>query len=241
MEETMRDRRARRVAVFVALSLTTAGCHNPFGPGSKGKDFVLDSSPTPPPSPPASVSLSASSLAIGTPTSFVIDLGGIFVSPNTDCSGAIPVSGTGGGPLDLATSPTLWAGTAPSGTYECLGLAMSDIISFVSPVTAGPCTAGVLTQHDIYRIPENDFLDLDLNPIVSHGTNAAPVADAVVILFSTSPATAMARGFSPNQTYNLSKQIIVPTTATLYWDIMDTIIDEMGVCSVSAIAPIVSS
>jgi hypothetical protein len=234
----MRVRLAKRVAAFVVLSVTVAACHDPIGPGKDPK-FTLKGSSTPPPAPAVLTAASQGMPPIGTPTSFVINLGAVWLSPNTDCSAAVPLPGTGGGPLDLVTSPTMWAGTATAGTYDCLVIAMSDIISFVSPVTSGPCTAGVPTQHDIYRVPENDFLDLDLNPIVSHGTNASPVADGVFILFSVSPAAALARGFSPNQTYLMQKEIVVPTTATLYWDIANTIIDEMGFCSVNPFAPIV--
>ena len=95
---------------------------------------------------------------------------------------------------------------------------MSDAIGFKSGTTFGTCTADTQYWQDIYRDGESDWLDVDLNPIVGHGSDDTPVDDQVTTVITTDTTAVIARGFSTHQVIPLQSPLVVPGASTFYWN-----------------------
>lgn len=232
---------ARRDAFLVttlSLAIVVAGCSSSTEPppGGNGGEFTLRGSSSAPPAgvaaPPA-----ASLTILGTPSAFTIKLYDLYLSAATDCSSPILVSGSST-PIsrDMVASPTLFVGTIANGTYPCMIIKLVDVIDFATATTVGPCTSGSVLRKDFYKAPDTDFRNLSLGVITATGSSTTPGPDDVFVLFSTNPAAVTARGFSPNQTQSLPSAFVVPTSATLYWDRTNTLVEEDGECSLEPAA-----
>ena len=172
---------------------------------------------------------------LGTPTVLQLRVFEVWGATTSDCSGAVVLRSSGATPLanDFVAHPTVRLLATATVTYQCIVLVMEDVINFMSAVTIGPCAGGVPLQHDIYRAPDTDFLDMSLTPIIAHGSNVTPVVDRVPILFAANPAATTARGFSVNQVIPLVNTAIVPGPLRMRVDATNALVDEGGVCSIS--------
>lgn len=170
----------------------------------------------------------------GDPASLRIGAYALYISPNTDCSNATKVQdyGTTASIKDLVNHPTLFSGSPDSGSYQCVGIKMSDVIDVVPDSTFGNCHAGTHYLGDIYRSGETDWKDIDLNPIVGTGTDSTPSDDRVLLVMTRDTTAAITRGFSTNQVITLGSDLVVPSQSTFYWHGEGTVVDEGGACGV---------
>jgi hypothetical protein len=89
-------------------------------------------------------------LAGANPSSAKITVYGVAVSSNTDCSNAKVIGyNASGTTYDLLSNPTLVTGNVDPGTYQCVILYMSSVLTFVPATTTGNCTAGTTYQRVI--------------------------------------------------------------------------------------------
>ncbi|MEP7348248.1 MAG: hypothetical protein ABI877_23480 [Gemmatimonadaceae bacterium] len=221
-----------RIAHLVPASLILlAACTgDPIGTGARSGDPSAaalnrrdDSQVTP------------SLVRLGTPTVLELSVFELWGATTTDCSGAVVLRSSGATPVtnDFVSHPTVRLLAHTTVTYRCIILVMEDVIDFRSAVTIGPCAGGVPLQHDIYRAPDTDFLDMSLTPIIAHGSNLTPVVDRVPILFAADPAATAARGFSVNQILPLVNTAVVPGPLRLRINPTNAMVDEGGICSIS--------
>ena len=156
----------------------------------------------------------------GAPSSITIRMYALWISQQADCSAPALVQtyGEGGQDKDFVESPVLFSGTPADGTYPCVILKMSDVLRMKPATSFGTCVAGTEYSGDIYRDGESDWKDVDLNPIVGHGTDEAPVDDHVTVFLARDTAAVLARGVSTNQLVQLGSDLIVPGQSTFYLD-----------------------
>lgn len=166
------------------------------------------------------------------PSSFEMEFYRIYLATNEDCSSPILVADNGATPVayDLLSDPTIFDASGTPGTYDCLILRISDVLTFVPATSEGPCVAGTTYQTDVYRDGETDWRDADGNPIVGTGEDATPSDDSPDVLFSTNPSAVIARGYSPNQVQLLRNSAVVPGTSTFAYDLTGSVGDEGGTC-----------
>jgi hypothetical protein len=162
----------------------------------------------------------------GNPGSLQVGTYALYISSNADCSGATLVEdhGTSAVVKDFVQNPTLFTGSPANGSYSCIGVKMSDVIAMRPSTTFGSCDSTVTYAESIYNTDNTNpadsstFLrDINLQPIAPLGTNADPVAEPVLILFTLDTAAAVSRGFSKNQVIHLGASLVVPSTATFVW------------------------
>jgi hypothetical protein len=170
----------------------------------------------------------------GDPGSLRIGVYALYISTNPNCSGAIEVQNYGATPSvkDLVNSPTLFSGSPDPGSYQCVGIKMSDVLDVVPDSTFGNCTAGTHYLGDIYRAGESDWKDIDLNQIVGTGTDSAPADDQVLLVLTRDTTAAIARGFSTHQVLELGGDLVSPSHSTFYWRGEGTVVDEGGACGI---------
>jgi hypothetical protein len=96
-------------------------------------------------------SLNAS--ATVSPSSLVIKLYALWVSPNTDCSNPINLFDGGGAAMnfDMIKAPTLGGGNPADGTYPCLIMKMSSVITYSPASSEGSCSAGASYSASVCR------------------------------------------------------------------------------------------
>ena len=87
------------------------------------------------------------------PSSVLIKLYAILASTSTSCANPVVVVnyGTDGKTFDFMKTPDLGGGKLPDGTYPCVILKMSDVITIVPAGTTGLCTAGQSYTLDVCR------------------------------------------------------------------------------------------
>ena len=171
----------------------------------------------------------------GDPAALRIGVYALYISPTADCSSPVLVQdyGATASEKDFAANPVLFSGSPADGAYQCVAIEMSDVIKVVPDTTFGPCIAGTEYPGDIYRAGETDWKDVGLNQIIGTGSDSMPADDHVTILLTRDTATAIARGFSSNQTLSLGSDLIVPGQATFYWNGQGTVTDDGGQCGVN--------
>jgi hypothetical protein len=91
--------------------------------------------------------------ATANPSSTLVKVFEMRVSPNTDCSASISVFKTASPTVsDLISNPTFGIGAIPNGTYKCLMIHLSDVITFTPAVSDGAnCVGGTQYTRDIFR------------------------------------------------------------------------------------------
>ena len=166
------------------------------------------------------------------PSLFKMGFYQLYLSSATDCSGPNLLHNYGvRTDFDLVTGPTLFTVTgAPSGTYPCLIMRISDILEFVPSADFGPCVAGTTYHTDIYRAGETDWVDVAGNMITGTGSDASPMDDMVDVFFSTDPSAVLGRGYSPNQVGLLGAAAVIPGSSTFYFNGSGGVTDEGGSC-----------
>lgn len=134
---------------------------------------------------------------------------------------------------DFVVNPVLFSGSPDAGSYPCVALVMSDVIRMRPATSFGDCVAGTEYAGDIYREGENDWKDVNLNPIIGTGTDTDPQDDHVTIFMSRDTSAAMERGISPNQLIQLGSDLIVPGQSTFYWNGAGSVVSAGGECGIN--------
>ncbi len=216
-------------AAFVAACTSTA---------TPSAEFTVRGSAGSPPGP-SILARSAFSPArlvqTGDPGALRIGVCALYISPNADCSSPVMVQDNGAtaSVKDFVSNPVLFTGSPAIGSYQCVAIKMSDVFRVEPATTFSVCTAGTEYAGDIYRAGETDWKDIDLNPIIGTGSDSVPADDHVTIILTRDTTAAQARGFSTNQTLELSSDLIVPAQTTFYWNGQGTVTDEGGHCGVN--------
>lgn len=171
----------------------------------------------------------------GDPASLSIGVYALYISPNADCSALVLVQdyGTTAEVKDFVGSPVLFTGSPDAGSYPCVAIEMSDVITVVPDSSFGDCVAGVSYPGDIYRDGETDWKDVDLNPIIGTGSDSFPQDNQVVIFMTRDTSAALARGISGNQLIQLGGDLVVPGQSTFYWNGQGSVVSEGGQCGVN--------
>lgn len=228
----------RTFAVLIAL---LAACSSD-STGSANLLTVKGVAGPPPPAPPAPTARLAASPPVGVadPSTFFVGLNALYISPNADCSSPILVQDYGSTThnVDMITSPTLFSSATTPGTYPCVAIDLSDVLVATTDTAFGHCPALTAIYNDTYKAGETDWKDIALTPIIGHGDDTLPAGDRVTILITTDTAAAVARGFSSNQVLPLLSSLVVPGTATMYWDGRGTVQDDGVKCNLEP--PLVS-
>jgi hypothetical protein len=170
------------------------------------------------------------------PKSMPIKLYALYLSKHANCSSPILVQNYGpdGEIRDFVANPVLFQAEPDAGTYPCMILRMSDVLTMTPNKTFGPCDSTQTYVGDIYRDGEADWIDQDANPIIGHGTDdpSGAVDDHVAIFFTNDSTAAIARGISRHQLVPLGSPLVAPGQSTLYWDMSGAVQDEGGQCSI---------
>jgi hypothetical protein len=216
--------RTPRLAHWVlTAAVLLAACETPSAPSATtltvrgaasspvAASAVLAASPSP---------LDSVTVLTGAPSSITIRMYALWISQQADCSAPelVQTYGTVGQDKDFVENPVLFSGTPADGTYPCVMFQMSDVLRMKPATSFGACVAGMEYSGDIYRDGESDWKNVDLNPIVGHGTDAAPLDDHVTIFFARDTAAVLARGVSTHQLVPLGSDLIVPGQSTFYMD-----------------------
>jgi len=233
--------RAARVT-FVAASLVGVAACAGDGVNGPGATFTVHGSAG---APPVSgnrlvrnaLLVGASSnippeFLVGDPAKVGIGMYALYLSENEDCSAPVLVDDNGVTPVDkdFVTHPVLFSGTPAAGTYKCVIFRMSDVVHFQSATASPNCHLDTDYAIDIYRDPDTDWRDINVDTIYGTGTDASPSDDKVYLFASTDPAAVEARGMSPNQTLQLTGALTVPGSGTFYWDGTGSITDDGTAC-----------
>lgn len=204
-----------------ALTLTLSGCSSETaGPGGDAAALtVYGAGSAPAASAQASPGAPDGGLW-GAASSVTIHLYALWISHSPDCADPVLVQQlpAAGVDQDFMQNPVLFQGSPANGSYQCVMFKMSDVLRMKPATSFGACVANVEYSGDIYREGENDWKDVDLNPITGSGTDESPVNDHVTIFMTRSPAAAIARGISENQIVELGSNLIVPGQSTFVMD-----------------------
>lgn len=215
-------------------ALALAGCTTANTPSGTGSLLTILGASSP------SSALRSLWTPVGGPASMSITMYDLYLSPNTDCSGATLVQsyGSAGVVKDFTASPTLFQADVAAGTYPCVAIHLSDVIGFTSANAGAVCQTGVQYWMDIYRPDQNDtWLDPSLVAIPVSGTDSAPSNDRPWIYFTTDTAAAMAAGYSHGQTIQLTNSLTVPSTVTFVWDATNAVGEDAGLCGMNPGTP----
>lgn len=230
---------ANKIITLLSLILFSLIISNCSDSDSAGGNFSIYAS-----SSNSSSALITRALA-GSPTSLTLNIYALYISTNEDCSGAVEILSNGNTPVavDVYAVNTLFTGVVDPGEYKCIGIEMSDIISYrVNSVAVAAHTAACVdtaTVHsgDLYRNGEaDDGLWKDINGVGvdATGTAGSPSADRIVTFATLNPATAISGplGLHMNQLLTLSSSLTVPGSATFFADFNDGIDTNGGNCSI---------
>lgn len=225
----MRQPIVGQLLAAVVATLAMIACGDATSPSAPAATLIVTGAAAAPATVANLLNVSASPtdtmVTNGDPSSIRVGVHTLWISQNADCS--VPQLVQDHGPsavqADLMVNPVLFSGSPANGTYACLLIKMSDVVQFRSASTFGTCQPDVDYRQDIYRDGESDWKDANLNPIIGHGTDGLPVDDQVTIVLTTSPQSAVARGFSQNQVLPLQNPLSVPAASTFYWNGQGTV------------------
>ncbi|MDH3272522.1 MAG: hypothetical protein OEN56_14390 [Gemmatimonadota bacterium] len=228
--------------VFALSVLILAGCKDDGTTPEQTGDLVVNATAQAPnPSASGAAAGGPSRAPIGAPSSWLIGLYEFHISTNSDCSGPfVQAFSSGGAPSiqDFVTNPVLFTATdLPIGSYPCVSMKITDVMSFQSAVSGGACVAGTTYQGDVYPAGLEPFLDLSLGTIPATGTDAAPGEDGIFLMFSTTPSAVVGRGYSTNQVVPLTSALVIPDEITFSWDASNAVNDTGTSCNLEPDAP----
>jgi hypothetical protein len=171
-------------------------------------------------------------MIVGDPSHVNIGMYALYLSPNEDCSAPVTVADNGNTAQvkDFAQHPVLFAGTPAAGTYKCVIFRMSDVVRFQSHTPSAHCAANTDYAIDIYRAPDTDWRDINVDTITATGSDASPSDDKVYLFASTDPSAVIARGMSSSQVLHLTGALTVPGSGTFYWDGTGSVTDDGTAC-----------
>jgi len=181
---------------------------------------------------------------------------GVWLSPNADCSAAVNVSKTTAPvEIDINSNPTLGSGTVAAGTYKCVILKVDSVIKFKPAASDGVmCTAGTEYTFNICVATNtvNTSQDPDTGATINcTGTSSADVTGDTIFIYvsrnslctgtlSTDPAcTGFPNAFLPpntvgdaNRGFKLSTDIVISgnTNGTFVFNTDNQIDTNGGVC-----------
>jgi len=111
-----------------------------------------------------------SAKAVTNPSSVKIKIFEMRLSQSANCSNSITVFSNGAGTTqDMVNNPTLGAGAIPNGSYKCVMVKISNLISYVPVAIDGACVPGTTYQRNIFRAGSTS---VDPNGNVIHGQGA---------------------------------------------------------------------
>jgi len=161
----------------------------------------------------------------------------LWVSPNTDCSDATMVF-QDASPVaqNMITNPTFGNATLPNGTYPCIVLKMSDLITGKPAYTstAGNCTPSTNISIDVFRADNNDTSTCpDGSVVTGTGTNASGAEDGPCLFMATTGSNSNV-GWRANSPFPLTAPLVVNgnLTGTFVSDFRGKIQDAHGACGI---------
>lgn len=183
----------------------------------------------------------------GSNVSYVnFDFYAFYISTNTDCSNPVLVADNGTTSVAknmAAAGTTLFTGSPAAGTYKCIAIKMSDVItfrpdSFSAAASGSQCSTTTDYTFDIYRTNSGDtWKDINGATITATG-NGVTMGPDKVFIFASTDSTALAAGaIAPhrNQTVALNSSLTVPGSSTFYSSFLNqvSITPECGLEGVS--------
>ncbi len=103
------------------------------------------------------------------PSSVLIKIYEIRLSHSADCSNSIlMVSNPTGLTQDFVSNPTLGSGAIPNGSYQCIMVKLSNLITFTPATGEGFCAAGASTTRNVFQASGNS-ISIDPNGATIHG------------------------------------------------------------------------
>ena len=158
----------------------------------------------------------------------LISIYSVAVSTSADCSNPTVVidNGATARQVDFIANSNLGSSSVANGTYPCVILKMSDVITFTPASTSGSCTGGTQYTIDVCRANGSTYTPLTVSGTVGTygsttactGSQASPVDDKVSLFLSTQstnsgsgggqaftrPASAGTNGFTLNGAFTVS-------------------------------------
>jgi hypothetical protein len=231
----MRRPKPLRIVIAGMLATALAACAGATADGPGSLLTIVGSAFAPPTILASGRAPALVDPTTGDPASLSIGVYAFYISPNNDCSDPVLVQDYGptAEMKDFVSAPVLFSGSPAAGSYPCVAMKMSDVISVVPSSSFGDCVAGVSYPGDIYRDGETDWVDVNMNPIVGTGSDSFPADDHVVIFMTRDTAAALARGISGNQLIPLNGDLMVPGQSTFYWHGEGSVVSQGGQCGVN--------
>ncbi len=164
-------------------------------------------------------------MGAGEPSSVKIKMYAAWLCPGADCTSCTKLTDYGDTPQEkelYATKPILFEGAPADGTYNCVVIKMSDMLTFTPSADAvtknpgGNCDSTKEFTFDFYRAGsdgDSGWKDINGNIITPHGSPTAPVEDTVYLFMSTDPSKFVA----PN-VFTLLTAATVPGNGTFVMD-----------------------
>ena len=135
-----------------------------------------------------------SSFGAVSPSSVQVTVYAVAVSQYQDCSNPTIVGNYPEGQIfDFKQNPAIFNGTVPQGTYPCVILQMSDVITFIPAESDGvSCVSGTTYSASVCR-PSNSGqytpMTISLNNAITYGTTTACTGNDVVTTFISTLST----------------------------------------------------
>lgn len=179
----------------------------------------------------------------GSPTLLQVTVFGFYVSANEDCSNAqlVDEKAAAGEDIDVYQNPIMFEASPEDGAYPCVIIKQYDqLTTKVDQVAADAflgCDTSTTYTGDLYRDGgEADGLwkDVDGNGIDATGSDAAPGADFMYVMASTSTDAVINGpiGAHPSQTIPLTNAMQVPGMITFYVDFNDGVTGDDTRCAI---------
>jgi len=175
----------------------------------------------------------------GDAASLKLNVYAFWISRHANCSSPVLVQQypAAGAEKDFMQNPVLFTGSPDPGAYQCVIFKLSDVIRMKPATTFGSCVLGTEYAGDIYRDGESDWVDVDLNPVVGHGTDEVPVDDHVTLFMTRDTSAVIARGASTHQALTLQSDLVVPAPSTFVMDARNAVLSYQGQCGMMPPTP----
>lgn len=177
----------------------------------------------------------AQALDVGDASAVNMKIYKMWVSPNTDCSDATLVySEANPSYQNMIDNPTLGTGAIANGTYPCIAIKMSDVITgrpnYTS--TSGNCTPTTDIVIDVFRSPSASTCPDDTTASGS-GSDAVPAQDSPCLFMSTAGSDSN-EGWRADSPFPLNGAFVVSgaVAGTFVADFRGKIEDAFGECGI---------
>ena len=161
----------------------------------------------------AVIFISLSSHALTSATSTKLNVYGIWLSTNADCSSPVEVlNSVTSTEYDMFTNPTFGSKAIASGTYKCLILKISDTVKFTPSTTTGSCTMGLEATIDICKA--SNTVNTSKDVLTGATINCLDtLGDIVYVYISSNSACADSISAGCNGTPTYPNSFLPPTQA----------------------------